>query len=169
MASQEQGLSADLLYLLHRNSYRREIREELYRAVGEVSGGARVERLSDAINAVGDICIDPSKCQELWIRVVRVLKNQGADAIKQLEEIDKFSRGNAEEGDVLAMVHMLEPGYRFSADGGEPPSASQRSPRAPSPQRLTTSRLMTHHPTGLGNPGSPIKYISGVYKHQHIS
>jgi hypothetical protein len=51
--------------------------------------------------------------------------------------------------------------YRFSADGGSPPPASQRSPRAPSPQRLPTSRLVAHHPTGLGNPGSPVKYISG--------
>ena len=112
MTGSEQALPADLLYLLHRNSYeRREIREELYRAVGEVSGGARVEKLSDAINAVGDICIDPFKSQELWIRVVSVLKNLGVDAIKQLDEIDKFSRGSVEGGDVLAMVHMLEPGY----------------------------------------------------------
>jgi len=44
--------------------------------------------------------------------------------------------------------------YRFSADGGSPPSASQRSPRAPSPQKLPTSRLADHSPTGLGNPGS---------------
>jgi hypothetical protein len=53
---------------------------------------------------------------------------------------------------------------RFSADGGEPPSASQRSPRAPSPQRLTTSRLVAHHPTGLGNSGSPINIATGAYK-----
>jgi len=36
-----------------------------------------------------------------------------------------------------------------------PPSTSQRSPRAPSPQKLTTSRLAAHHPTALGNSGSP--------------
>jgi len=40
--------------------------------------------------------------------------------------------------------------------GDEPPSTSQRSPRAPSPQKLTASRLVAHHPTGLGNSGSPI-------------
>jgi ABC-type transport system substrate-binding protein len=45
-----------------------------------------------------------------------------------------------------------------------PPSASQRSPRAPSPQRLTTSRLVAHHPTGLGNSGSPINIATGAYK-----
>ena len=123
MTGSEQALPADLLYLLHRNSYeRREIREELYRAVGEVSGGARVEKLSDAINAVGDICIDPSKCQELWIRVVSVLKNLGVDAIKQLDEIDKFSRGSVEGGDVLAMVHMLEPGYPRRLRRVDPPA-----------------------------------------------
>jgi predicted Rossmann fold nucleotide-binding protein DprA/Smf involved in DNA uptake len=111
MASRER-FSIDLLYLLHRNSYsKRKIREELYRAVGEVSGGARVERLLDAINAVVGICTDSSKCQELWIRIVHVLKNLGVDAIKQLDEIDKFSRGSVEGGDVLAMVHILELGY----------------------------------------------------------
>jgi len=36
-----------------------------------------------------------------------------------------------------------------------PPSISQRSPQALSPQKLTTSRLVAHHPTALGNPGSP--------------
>jgi hypothetical protein len=51
--------SMDVLYLLRRNSYRREIREELYRTVGEALGGARVERLSEAINAVRNICRDP--------------------------------------------------------------------------------------------------------------
>jgi predicted Rossmann fold nucleotide-binding protein DprA/Smf involved in DNA uptake len=124
MASREQRFSVDLLlYLLHRNSYgRREIREELYRAVGEVSGGARVEKLSDAINAVGDICRDPSKCQELWIRIVHVLKNLGVDAIKQLDEIDKFRRGSVEGGDVLAMVHMLEPGYPRRLRRVDPPA-----------------------------------------------
>jgi len=42
---------------------------------------------------------------------------------------------------------------------------------SPSPltAELPTSRLVAHHPTGLGNPGSPVKHISGVYKHQHIS
>ena len=59
--------------------------------------------------------------------------------------------------------------YRFSADGGSPPSAEKRYPRAPSPQRLPTSRLVTHSPTALGNPGSPVKYISGVYKGHSIT
>lgn len=31
----------------------------------------------------------------------------------------------------------------------------QQSPQAPSPQGLTTSRLVAHNPTGLGNSGSP--------------
>ncbi|MEM2472743.1 MAG: DNA-processing protein DprA [Sulfolobales archaeon] len=123
MASQEQRFSVDLLYLLHRNSYsKRKIREELYRVVEEVSGGARVERLSDAINAVGDICIDPSKCQELRNRIVHVLKNLGVDAIKQLDEIDKFRRGSVEGGNVLAMVHMLEPGYPRRLRHVDPPA-----------------------------------------------
>jgi ATP-binding cassette subfamily B protein len=68
-------------------------------------------------------------------------------------------------GEVVAIVG------RFSVDGGSspfiftdfhgsPPSTSQRSPRAPSPQKLTTSRLVVHHPTGLGNSGSLTKLIN---------
>jgi hypothetical protein len=44
--------SVYILYPLSRNSYRREVREELYRAVGEALGGVRIKRLSEAINAV---------------------------------------------------------------------------------------------------------------------
>jgi hypothetical protein len=50
---------------------------------------------------------------------------------------------------------------RFSADGGSPPSASQRSPRAPSPQRLPTSRLVAHHPRVLEARGHQLNISLG--------
>ncbi len=110
-----------ILYLLHRNSYRREVREELYRAVGKFLGGARIERLSEAVNAVGIICRNFSSCVELWFHVVNVLKRLGVDAMNQLDEIDKF-RDRIEEDYVLAMLHMFEPGYPRRLRHVDPPA-----------------------------------------------
>ena len=53
---------------------------------------------------------------------------------------------------VIHCLHLL--------DSSSSPSASQRPPRAPSPQKLTTSCLVAHHPTGLGNPGSLTRLVN---------
>jgi len=46
--------------------------------------------------------------------------------------------------------------HSYLSASGSPPSTSQRSLRARSPQKLTTSRPVAHHSTDLGSSEAPI-------------